>query len=161
MRTIQRSLLAVVALPMLLASCGDPLFAPPAGFGVVEGRWNDVPWNGYGWAVLVADTLYVTGRRDVSGAESEEIRVKVRFNGVGTYQLNGSTASIALIVGGDAVTLYPATGQFVLNDYDGNFAVGNLNLNAQLPGGTVTFAGRRFDTPVFFNFADVPPMPTD
>ena len=159
MRTTQRLLFAILAFPLLLASCGESLITTPPGFGVVEGQWNNVGWNGYGWAVLVTDTLFLTGRRDVSGSESQEVRVKVPFNGVGTYQLNATNSSIALIVGNDGVTQAPATGQFVVSQYDGFFVVGNMNMTAQLPSGTVTFAGRRFDMPVFFSFADVPQLP--
>jgi hypothetical protein len=163
MRTTKRLLLAFFAVPLLLSACGDPLFSPPSGFGVVEARRNDELWNGYGWAVIVADTLYLTGRRDISAqaGDAEEVRVKVPFNGVGTYQLTTAMASLANIAGGNATAIAPASGQMVLSNYDGIFVVGTMTLTAQTGAGPVTFTARRVDVPVFFSFAEVPPLPVD
>ncbi len=162
MRLIKRHIAVVVLSLLTLSACGDDLFELPSGFGRFEGRLNDAPWNGYGYAVIQNDTLYLVGRRDIApgGNDAEEMRVRVPFTGAGTYQLTGASAEFADIVTGISTSL-PATGQMELATYDGIFSVGTITLTAQTAGGTRRFTAGTFDVPVFMSFGEVPPMPLD
>ena len=145
-----------------LSGCGDDLFELPAGFGRFEGRLNDAGWIGYGYAVIQNDSLYLVGRRDVApgGNDAEEIRVRMRFTGVGNFTLNAGNSEFAEIVSGFA-TAFPGTGQLQLATYDGSFLVGTVALTSQGPNGARRFESGTFDVPVFMSFGEVPPMPVD
>ena len=78
MRPAYRWTLAPLLALVMLSACGDSLVGPPpSGFGTFRGTLDGEAFNGYGWAVLIGDSVHIFGRRDINteiGA-AEEIPV--------------------------------------------------------------------------------------
>jgi hypothetical protein len=161
--------LAAVALLVVttLAGCtvaDDPVAVvrPGAGFGTVQGQWNDTSWSGLGYAVLHDDTLEIVGHRpDPRYYYDEYVRARVAFRGVGHYQVDAEEGSLRQITGGDAGHFPRSTGELRVGEYDaaagrvrGTLAL--VSVEAHLPW---RFEYGRFDVPVYAHWADVPPPP--
>lgn len=115
----------------LLGACNssEP-FPPDATF---TGRWAGRPWAGEGSATIVeggdaGDTLHVFASRPVNAGSMplESIRIRVLFNGAGSYQLGSGGAGSAQLLeltGGDVVSaVYSTTaadaGTLTITSYD-------------------------------------------
>lgn len=160
MRPANRTRFYILVWSLLLfASCGNSLVGPPpSGFGTFRGRLNGEPWNGYGWAVLVNDTLYLFGRRDINteiGA-AEEIRMNVPFTGVGSYQV--TNAIHGEVQTGNTTFSARASGPMQLSTYDGVFILATVSVSVTGPGGWSMENGQ-LDMPVFHSWDDVPVFP--
>jgi hypothetical protein len=160
MRPAHRWFFGLFLLPLLLLSaCGDSLVGPPpAGFGTFHGRLNGQIWNGYGWSVLVNDTLYLVGRRDINteiGA-AEEVRLSAYFIGNGTYQI--TNAIYGSVQSGTVQFSGRASGPLQLINFDGTFLAGSFSVTESATSGWRFEAGE-FDLPVFRSFAEVPVFP--
>jgi hypothetical protein len=157
------SLIAVLFAP-ILGGCGrdtvapQPL-APRAGLGTFDGRWDGAAWHGYGYAVLVADTLFVVGHRpDPRYYYDEYVRARVLFHGVATYAVSAGMASLEQIVGGDAGYFPDAAGELDVTEYDASAARvrGVVQLASVEPSHPWKFEQGAFDVPVYARWQDVP-----
>ena len=159
MRPAYRWTLAPLLALVMLSACGDSLVGPPpSGFGTFRGTLDGEAFNGYGWAVLIGDSVHIFGRRDINteiGA-AEEIRISALFIGQGSYQI--TDAIHGEVERGSAQFSARAPGQMVVTTYDGTYLVGTISLALAGSSGW-RFEGGNFDLPIFHSFDDVPVLP--
>ena len=131
----RRSITAVAMALLALSpgACSDST-EPLDSEATFTGRWAGERWEGEAHAVLVdggdaGDTLFILGTRPPNAGSMplESVRIRVLFQGPGTYQLgSGGTdrAELVEITGGDVVAASYATsalnpGTLVITRYDG------------------------------------------
>ena len=124
--------LSIALLGFSLLACSDSS-GPSSSDATFTGRWAGERWEGDAYAVLVdggeaGDTLYISGTRPQNAGSMpvESIRIRVLFDGPGTYQLGWGTdrAELAEFTGGDVVhatyvTTAPNAGTLVITAFDG------------------------------------------
>ena len=150
---------AVLVASALHACDGDDPFEPALGLGTFEGRWDGLEWRGQGYAVLVGDTLYVTGHRpDPRYFYDEFVRARVPFTGAATYAVDSTRAELQQIVGGDAGHSASARGELRVTAYDAaaRRVRGTVQLTTVRPEMPWRFEGGVFDVPVYVSWSDVP-----
>ena len=105
------SLLSIALLGLALVACSDSS-GPPSADATFTGRWAGERWEGGAYAVLVnggdaGDTLYIGGSRPPNAGSMplETVRIRVLFDGPGTYTLGSDTdrAQLDELTGGDVV----------------------------------------------------------
>lgn len=155
-------LVAVALAITMAAACADAPTEAGSFDGPFEGRWNGRDWNGRGFAVLMQDTLYLIGHQDIydQGHYEQQVRVQVRYDGAGRYQLDGTPARqarMAEIVGGDAGYFPGATGDMTLRELEsGTWLEGTIHLAATGPNGPWGFEDGEFRVRVYDSFQKVP-----
>jgi hypothetical protein len=129
--------------------------------GRFSGEWDDQPWSGRGYAVLVSDTLFLFGhRRPVSNQfYDEEIWLAVPFVGVGRYEIH-AMARLSKITGGDAGYFYSGSGELLLESVDlaNQRLEGRLELVANGHDGPWRFENGVVNLPIYFTFGQAPPF---
>ena len=164
-RPLRSAVRRLAALPLLtlvvlaLAGCANDGFEPMRGFGTFEGQWDGMEWHGQGYAVLVNDTLYITGHRpDPDVYYDEFVQVRVPFTGAATYTLDAAHGALKQVTGGDAGYMSGARGELRVTQYDAQGARvrGTLQLTSVLPGLNWRFDSGSFDVPIYDSWAEIP-----
>ena len=127
------AVLSIALLGFSLVACSDSS-GPPSADATFTGRWAGERWEGEAYAVLIdggdaGDTLYVSGTRPPNAGSMplESVRIRVLFEGPGTYELGSGgvgRAELAEFTGGDVVHATYATselgaGALVITSYGG------------------------------------------
>jgi hypothetical protein len=155
-------LIATFLAPVLHACDRNHALAPARGFGAFEGRWDGSPWIGQGYAVLLDDTLYVTGHRpDPRVYYDEFVQVRVPFAGAGTYAVDSLRGTLEQVTGGDAGYFVRARGELRVTSFDAvaGRVRGTVQLAAVGPHFGWRFEGGEFDVPLYVRWSDRPLIP--
>ena len=154
---------SVIVAATVLAGC-EPVTAPgttiEAGLGPFRGAWNQETWNGRGYAVLIDDTLHITGhRRPVSSQFYDEtVRITIPFAGTGTYEVESGAAEMWEIVGGDAGYFASVSGEMRITRVDvaAKQIEGFLQLHGNGYGRPWSLTNVEFTLPIYSSFNEPP-----
>ena len=109
--------LLLLVLACIVAACGSDTTGPSEASGF-RATWAGTPWSGDGSATRIpggstGDTLFILGTTPPKAGQlpSGYVRVRILFDGVGTYTLNAQDAEVVYLLGGDVRTAAYATGQ--------------------------------------------------
>jgi hypothetical protein len=99
----------VILLTFLTVSCchnkeGETIAPEESGFYIIA-KCNNQDWKGDVaiMSKLIPDTLLIWGSVEAQGIGVDELEMRVKFKGVGSYEMTTGQVSLRNVVGGDGV----------------------------------------------------------